>query len=365
MADALWLLTARSRGGNHWVNNVHSEIDSVDIAGHSYPVTLLDNSDWQESYVASPRSTWLRYARQEALRHLSPMLANAAKAGSCVVFGPLAALMQASKLDQSAIIANYLISTNLYSNWHRDDLSHITATLSEQHPERPLMIRNICSEVTPSLMTNLSQQGWKLLPTRMIYLCDPQKPEVWKHNHVKKDAKLLLDNTVEIVTQESLTPNDLDALRLLFQQLFIDKHSYLNPDFSPAFFSLCLETSFLELIGLRWQGRWVGVLGLYMHPESGWLTTPLIGYDTTLPQELGLYRRLMAILLREAKNRDYRLHYSSGASQFKRARAGTPAMEYTAIYNHHLPKQQKYYSDVFIKLFQQCAPKLLKRADGL
>ncbi len=186
VADALWLLTARSRGGNHWVSNVHSEIQSVDIAGHSYPVTLLNNSDWQESYVASPRSTWLRYARQEAIRHVAPALANIVKAASCLIFGPLSALMQASKLDQAAIIGNYLISTNLYPVWNAQDIADMTEFLRLRHADRPLMIRNICPEVTPELMESLTAQGWKMLPSRMIYLCDPQQKTVWKHNHANK-----------------------------------------------------------------------------------------------------------------------------------------------------------------------------------
>jgi len=365
VADALWLLTARSRGGNHWVSNVHSDIESVDIAGHSYPVTLLNNSDWQESYVASPRSTWLRYARQEAIRHVAPGFAGIMKAASCLIFGPLSALMHASKLDEAAIIGNYLISTNLYPQWNARDIADLTDNMRQRHTDRPLMIRNICPEVSPELTDNLTAQGWKMLPSRMIYLCDPQQKTVWKHNHVKQDVKLLADGQVDIVHQEHLKSCDLHDLRDVFRQLFIDKHSHLNPDFSPAFFELCLETGFLELIGLRWQGRWVGILGLYVHPESGWITTPLIGYDTSLPQELGLYRRLMALLLQQAKERECRLHYSSGASQFKRARGGVPALEYTAVYDDHLPKQQKKYSGIFIKLFQQCAPGMLKRADQL
>ena len=365
VADALWLLTARSRGGKHWVSNVTADIHAVDIAGHSYPVTLLTHSDWQESYVASPRSTWLRYARHELIRHVPPALANVVKAGSCLIFGPLSALMRASKLDQAAIIGNYLISTNLYPEWHSDDIAEMTSVMCGRHHDIPLMIRNICPEVSPALMENLRAQGWKMMPSRMIYLCDPSEKQVWKRNHVKQDAKLLVNGDVEIVRQCELHLNDLTELRDVFRQLFIDKHSHLNPDFSPAFFELCLETTFLELIGLRWQGRWVGVLGLYIHPESGWLTTPLIGYDTGLPQELGLYRRLMAILLSEAKNRGCLLHYSSGASQFKRARGGVPALEYTAVYDQHLPTRQRKATSLLIKLFQQFAPTMLKRADQL
>lgn len=365
VADALWLLTARSRGGSHWVSNTHCDIQTADIGGHPYPVSLLDDSDWQESYVSSPRSTWLRYARQEALRQLSPPLSALLKAGSCLIFGPLSALLQASRLDQAAIIGNHLVSTNLYPAWSHPELQCMTEAMSTRHPQRPLMMRNICPEVSPGLMQHLQQLGWNMVPARMIYLCDPQQKTVWKHNHVKQDARLLQDSQVEIVSQDQLTSGDLPALRQLFRQLFIDKHSYLNPDFSLAFFELCLETRFLELKALRWQGRWVGILGLYAPSCNNWLTTPLIGYDTSLPQELGLYRRLMALLLHEARQRQLGLHYSSGASQFKRARGGVPALEYTAIYDRHLPNQPKRYIRLWEKLFQQWVPGLLKRADKL
>ena len=366
LADALWLLTARSRGGQHWVSNSHCQIDSIAIAGHNIPVSLLEYSGWQESYVSSPRSTWLRYAQQEAIRQLpqtntwlNKAMTSAIQLASC----PISALLKGARLDRAAIIGNHLISTNLYPAWSHQDMLETTMQLAGKYPERPLLMRNICPAVHPELHQILNKLGWHMIPSRMVYLCDPQENSVWKHNHVKQDARLLLQSEVEIVLQDAIRPSDLIDLRKVFRQLFIDKHSHLNPDFSPAFFELCLETSFLELIGLRWQGQWVGVLGLYAHPESGWITTPLIGYDTSLPQELGLYRRLMAILLQQAKQRHLRLHYSSGAARFKRARGGTAALEYSAVYTQHLPSFPRSCHQVFKTVLQTCAPSLLARAD--
>ncbi|MFZ6655062.1 hypothetical protein [Undibacterium sp. TJN19] len=365
VADALWLLAARSRGGQHWVNNASCNIESIDIAGLPQPVSLLEGSTWQETYVSSPRSTWLRYSRQEMLRQLSPALAIAARLASCTIFGPLSALLNGSKLDQAAIVGNHLISTNLYPDWDTLDIAMVTENLLTSYQQRPLMMRNICPAVNPGLASALTESGWQMLPSRMIYLCDPRQDSVWKHNHVKQDVRLLANADMETLSLDSLQTHDIPTLRHLFRQLFIDKHSYLNPDFSPAFFELCLESQFLELHALRWQDRLVGVLGLYCHPESGWITTPLIGYDTSLPKELGLYRRLMALLLQKAKEKQLKLHYSSGASQFKRARGGVPQLEYTAIYSAHLPAHQRRNIQIFSKLLLNCAPPLLKRADKI
>jgi hypothetical protein len=141
--------------------------------------------------------------------------------------------------------------------------------------------------------------------------------------------------------------------------LFIDKHSQLNPDFTPAFFEFCLESGFLDLYALRYQGEVVGVLGLYA--RNGWLTTPLIGYDTTLPQALGLYRRLMALLYRQAGERQLQLHLSSGADAFKRARGGLGHFEYTAIYADHLPRCRQLALAAFARTMNTLAPRALAR----
>lgn len=203
------------------------------------------------SYVSSPRSTWLRYAREEACGQLSARLPaslgrlrSIANIGINCVFSPLSALISASGIDQSAIVGNHLVSTNLYPDWQAQNIAQMTEELVGEYPDRPLMMRNICSEVTPELASSLRAQSWDLIPARMIYTCDPQLATLWKRNHVRQDAKLFSDGKLEIVTPEQILTSDLPHLRSLFRQLFIEKHSRLNPDFTPAFLNYAKKCDF-------------------------------------------------------------------------------------------------------------------------
>lgn len=345
--------------------NADCEFESVDIDGRPHPVTKNSDKKRGQSYVLSPRSAWIDYANEEATRRVNPIFRWLAKITCYCVLSPVSFLLHIGGLDSAVTVANRLISTNLYPNWQRPDIEKLTTELSARFENRPLVIRNICPDVTPDLARSLQETGWQLIPARMVYLCDPQQETVWKHNHVKKDARLLTNGEFEVIRPDQLRAADLPRLRALYRQLFIEKHSQLNPDFTPEFFDLCLESGFLELVALRLKDEIVGVLGLYEHTESNWLTTPLIGYDTNVAQEYGIYRCLMALLLQEAKNRHLRLHYSSGASQFKRARGGEPSLEYTAVFSQHLSPLKRLANRWFANGMQKLAPSILKSADGL
>ena len=315
--------------------------------------------------MLSPRSAWVDYAKEEMIRRVNPRFRRLAKLACHCAFSPTSLLLRACGLDNAVTVANQLISTNLYPSWQLPDIARLTTELIGRYPKKPLLIRNICPDVAPDLASNLQEAGWQLIPARIVYLCDPQQKSVWKHNHVKKDAKLLTNGEFEVISPEQICATDLPRLRALYRQLFIGKHSHLNPDFTPEFFDLCLESGFLELYALRSKAEIVGVLGLYEHTQSRWLTTPLIGYDTSLAQEKGIYRCLMALLLQQAESRNMRLHYSSGASQFKRARGGQPSLEYTAIYSQHLSQVKRFSNVCFASSMQKFAPPILKKADSI
>ncbi|MFZ6751129.1 hypothetical protein [Undibacterium sp. Ren11W] len=363
LAHTLWMLSARTRGGKHWLTNANCEFQSITIAEQTQPISVQILPSCNQSYVLSPRSAWITYAKDEAIRHVPVKLKWLAKIGADCLFFPLSMLLRGSGLDSAVSVGNRLISTNLYPDWNFQELQNLTEELVSEYPDYPYIFRNICTEVNPHFCNYLQKCGWTLVPARMIYLCDPQNPAVWKHNHVKKDARLLHSDDIQVVPPEQIKPSDLPRMRHLFRQVFMDKHSSLNPDFTDEFFEFCLESGFLELYGLRDKGEIVGVLGIYEYQGSDWLTTPLIGYDTTMAQELGLYRRLMALLLQIAKQKNKRLHYSSGASKFKQARAGQACLEYTAIYSQHLNTRKKLFNQLFAKTLQYLAPKILKKAE--
>jgi hypothetical protein len=70
--------------------------------------------------------------------------------------------------------------------------------------------------------------------------------------------------------------------------------------------------------------------------RNGVMTQPFFGYDTRLPQELGLYRLLSLKTLLEGEERGLLVHASAGVGPFKRLRGGVATIEYNAVYDRHL-----------------------------
>lgn len=121
--------------------------------------------------------------------------------------------------------------------------------------------------------------------------------------------------------------------------MYLEKYSWHNPQFTDNFLREALNNGILELHGFRRDGRLDAVLGFYV--RDGVMTTPLFGYDTSLSQELGLYRMLSARLIEIACERMLLLHESSGAAQFKRNRGAEAEIEYTAVQVRHLSLRRR------------------------
>ena len=81
------------------------------------------------------------------------------------------------------------------------------------------------------------------------------------------------------------------------------------------------------------------VLGYYKRNHV--MTTPIFGYDTTLPKDEGLYRMLSAQLVLESEQNGCTINMSSGASKFKIYRGAISSIEYSALYCSHLPFYRK------------------------
>jgi hypothetical protein len=359
-APGRWLGAAIREGGSRWVANAATSVHATLIGGAVEPVTVLTGSPGHSSYVASPHAAWISYPFAEALSRVGGWRRTAVALAGVIAAAPLTALVMGAGLDRAALVANHLVSTNLHPRWSPQEVQHATTRLVREFPDRPLVLRSVCRGVDAALTDTLVAGGWRLVPARRIYLVDPRDAAVWRHNHLKRDRKLLKDRTVEVVGPDDLDATDLPALRAAFRQLFLGKHCALNPDYTAEFFSLCHRWRFLDLFALRHAGRPVGVLGVY--ERHGWVTTPLIGYDTSLPQDLGLYRRLMALLYQEAQRRGCRLHLSSGAGGFKAARGGEAHLEYTAVYGAHLGPARRRALNAFAAVMDHVVPRVLERA---
>lgn len=317
------------------VPNISTTVYALALEHTVLPVTVND-AEYGNSYVCSPYTHYVSYARQE-LYLLKSGTARFALAG---VLHALGLLLRANRFNRVVHVNNWLLSTNLYPELTAQETDEAIKLLLARFPRHTIIFRSLCRSINGDLIDRLQRQGFRLVPSRQVYLWQPtglQAPNAKARWLLKRDYSLLDKNGYEAIGPAMLTAEDMPRLAELYRALYLDKYSYYNPQFGEAFLELARSGNLLQLHALRHKesGRLDAVLGYYC--RNGIMTTPVFGYDTSLPQEIGLYRMLSAVLLDIATANGHLLHESSGAAQFKRNRGAVAEIEYSAVYDRHLP----------------------------
>ncbi|MDO3410048.1 GNAT family N-acetyltransferase [Saccharibacillus sp. CPCC 101409] len=334
-----WLAAMHREGVPALIANVHTRPALLrdDDSGLCLPLSVGDR-EYGDSYVFSPYTHYVSYAREE----LALLKSRAARLALGALLAPAGVLLKASRFNRAVQVNNRLLSTNLYPPLEpgrgEEQIRSAVALLLRQYPDRAVIFRSLNARTTPLWLETLAQLGFRLVPSRQVYLYDspdriPSKAR-WLQ---KRDYALLDKHGYKVCGPDELCAADAPRLAELYRLLYIDKYSAHNPVFTPRFFELALSGGLLKVHALRSAatGRLDAVLGYYT--QGGVMTTPVFGYDTGLPQETGLYRMLSAVLLRLAAEEGCLLHESAGAAQFKRNRGAAAEIEYSAVYDGHLP----------------------------
>ena len=169
--------------------------------------------------------------------------------------------------------------------------------------------------------------------SRQVWYMDAE--EASRTRQYKEDVRVLRKHGYEIVNGKELSDEELERSLHLYNMLYLEKYSYYNPQFTFEFMKLARDNEILHLRALRRDGQINAVMGFFV--RNGVMTQPLFGYDTSMPQEEGLYRLLTLITLQEGLQRNLLVHASGGVGKFKKVRGGKSVIEYNAVYHKHLP----------------------------
>ncbi|WP_237262182.1 GNAT family N-acetyltransferase [Thiomicrorhabdus immobilis] len=335
------------------IPNVHTQIDMLTIDNQPVPITL-NHEEYDNSYVCSPYTAYISYAQDEL-----PLIQS--KTQRRLFWGAIRLadkLLKWAKINQTLSINNWLVSTNLPPNWSNQSLQKLTADLIQRYPHHSFNIRSLNPYNHPQLIKNLKAQGWLMIPARQVYLFDNKDRQWWQRSHTKRDQKLLQKTHLQHLKPEEHQQADFTEIEHCFTQLFIEKHSSFNPQFTAAYLYQMHLKGLMRFHSFRdpKSQRIIASIGLFTQQEI--ITTPMVGYDTHLPKNLGLYRLLMAVLLKETYDSEKMMNLSSGAGNFKSARGGLPTIEYTAFYINHLSCKRKLIMLCFAKLLNKFAPKV-------
>ena len=170
---------------------------------------------------------------------------------------------------------------------------------------------------------------------------------------------LLHASDYAFVEAYEIGPEDYPRMAELYAKLYLDKYTSLNPRYTAHFMEAAHRGNLLTFFGLRRGGRLDGIIGFF--EEGAVMSAPVVGYDTSVPQELGLYRRLMAIGMHRARQGNRLYNMSAGAAGFTRNRSAVPALEYSAVYGRHLSPPNKAATRIVEAILNLVGKPLLKR----
>jgi hypothetical protein len=315
----------------NFVVNIDAEVETIEAGSLTLPVTINDPTQ-QNAWVCSPLTTYSRYAMEETRRVAPRLLAGPL----CGVIGAADWWLTRAELDSAVSVNNWLLSTNLYPAANGLDFRAFAAACQTRWPRHSVWFRSLNFAQHADWLHALAAAGFDLIPTRQVYLFRDMGHDASRHQNLRRDLQLLRTTPLTRVSHDDFNDADFEQSEALYAQLYLDKYSRLNPQYTAAFLKAWHRTGLLEFAGFRDDaGVLRAVVGMF--GQGSLLTAPIVGYDTSWPVSAGLYRLLMAHVLSTTRERDAVLNLSAGAAHFKRLRGGEPEIEYSAVLSRHLP----------------------------
>ena len=330
-----WLQAMMTQGTARFFDNIDTEVHALSDGDFLFPVTLTQGiQSPKNAYVCSPTAHYIDYtlAEMDIEMQEHPRLKQALYP---MVYG-LGAVLKALRFEKVVYVNNWLLSTNLYPAFDFGKIKALTAYLARQYPDSAIVFRSVNQQLNAPLLQVLKSEAYLPILSRQVYYLDPRSGAHRKKRSLKEDRRLVKKSPYRWLKGEELTAKDIPRLRWLYDDLYLRKYSYINPQFNETFIRESLEKGWLTFYGLQHGGRIDGVIGYF--ERNGIFTTPFFGYDTRLPQRLGLYRLLTYKLIEEAERYQWLFNCSSGVADFKKTRGCEASLEYMMVYTRHLPR---------------------------
>jgi len=348
-------VAAFSQDSRDMISNVDSHMKLLVDENTCLPISI-NNTEYDNSYVCSPYTALISYAFQESDKINNPVIRGIIKS----INTPLGNYLKHNQINKIICINNWMLSTNLYpASWQGDNLAEIISILTSSNPNHSIMFRSLNKYTNKPLIDSLTHHGFLLVPSRQVYIYD-QQHSINQTRDYKKDIKLLKTTPFQYVPPDQIISEDIPRITELYRMLYINKYSIHNPLFSESYISMLLQNDLFHAEGFRNSDGVLDAIGIRF-TRDGVTSVPVVGYDTSRPQSLGLYRLINISTSKWVYENNILFNASSGASKFKMFRGASPYIEYSAIYINHLPKSvQRMWKGLALALEHLIVPIMKK-----
>lgn len=250
-----------------------------------------------------------------------------------------------SSLDDSVLVNNWLLATNLYDSISLETMQTVASFLEESFPRRAIVFCGLNECHHREILENARGKGFALYASRQILVLN--RKLFRSKRQYRRDLKWWTKQK-ELSWTRLKGPIDqpsIDRIQSLYRHLYCG-HSPFNPHYTDAFIALACADSFWTTWLLR--GSTAEILASSCTIElGGVLTNPYNGYDKSRPVEDGLYSAIRLNTIHEADGRNLELNMSSASLVHKQLRGGEPFLEFFVARTRNLPWQKRAFWSFF------------------
>ena len=300
-----------------------------------FPVTI-NETEWHNSFVCSPYSAYAEYTKEEVKWTINN---TALRFFLLLLIKGISAWLKRGELNKNVHVNNFLLSTNPFPEWDGKEIAEITTFLKSEYPDHAIVFRSLNEYQHSDLLKKFKTNQYDNLGSRQVYIFDLTKEDWLKHRNNKHDNKLIKKAGLNYITHQNMEALLPQALQL-YRELYLEKYSELNPQFTLQYFQECYKAKIIDFQGYTDNtGTLKAFSGQFTLDKT--ITSPLVGYDTSAPRKQGLYIHAAQLAILSKFKLDLLLNLSSGAPKFKRMRGGQPSIEYSVLYINHLSIKRK------------------------
>lgn len=315
-------------------DNIYFDLHLIELdQERQVPMTQARAHAQTPSYILSPKTAFFHYAKEELIKVKQPVMQLIFKLLIYMTW-PLLIIGRFSSVVYGN---NRLFSTVLYPK-SLQDIPQFQSQFQQKFPQDVIAFRSLNEHTTPQLLNQFKQEGWLLIPTRQVWIFDAQLQDFHKSTNSKHDLKLLKRTPLQLILHHELQESDFVRIRELYQMLYLNKYSQFNPNYSTEYLIYLWQNQLVNFSAFRDEKGIIQAVGGSYELE-GVLTNPIVGYNTQLPAQLGLYRLILMYPLKGCFEQDKVFHASAGAPQFKKTRGAQAFIEYSAVSISHLPQR--------------------------
>jgi len=324
-------------GTQAFIKNLETELYLLIIDDQVIPITV-NQKEYNNAYVVS---------NYFAIKYWKEQLATKGVVKK-MIQKPLAnlagSIMKGMKINKLILVNNWLFPTNIHPILTRAQVEEITQFLKDRFGDHLITFRGLNIHHHQDLLARLKRTRYRLMKTRTVHIYDPDNrenlPSKVLRSH-RRDERLIASCGYEVIRTQDLTKEDISRMLELYKGVYLDKYTSYSPQYCEKYLAHILDKKLMNFVGLRKDGKIDGIFGCFKIGKE--MIVPFFGYEKSEEMSAKMYRMLATLIVKEAEAQNLVLNNSSGASGPKKNRGHTPALEYTAIFDDHLPTYRRYF----------------------